>query len=170
VPIYSGVTEVPKSWSNTDLTKVNRHHAWWAFNLVDILPLIKWQNAINDVRGVHGPAEATLFAQQPDLEDSILDLYSSRNKAAADQWAKMLVTKYTNGCMEAVMDGYWGLVDYLLFKYYFTGGSYAPQELPIIDCPPVPTKPDRWKKWWDGHKHDVSYLFEGSDRQEFALG
>jgi hypothetical protein len=162
VPIYSGVTELPKSWSNTDLTKVNRHNAWWAFNFVDTLPLIKWQNAINDVRAVQGAAEATFFTQQPDLESSILDLYSSRDQATADWWAKMLVTKYTYGCMSAVMDGYWGLVDYLLFKYYFRGSSGAPQELPIIDVPPVPTIPS--------HKDHESYLFEGSYHREFALG
>jgi len=131
---------------------------------------MKWQNAIPDVRGVQGAAEATFFAQQPDLENSILDLYSSGNEAAADEWAKMLVTKYTNACMKAVSDGYWRLVDYFLFKYYFRGSSGAPQELPIVDCPPVPNKPDRWQKWWDGHKDDESYLFEGSYHWEFALG
>jgi len=170
VPIYSGVTELPKSWSNTDLTQVNRHNAWWAFNLVDNLPLMKWQNAIPDVRGVQGAAEATFFAQQLDLENSILDLYSSRNEAAANALAEMLVTKYTNACMKAVSDGYWRLVDYLLFKYYFRGSSGAPQELPVIDCPPVLTKPDRWQKWWDGHKDHESYLFERSYHREFALG
>jgi dipeptidase len=146
VPIYSGATELPESWSNTDLIQVNRDNAWWAFKLADTLPLIKWQNAIQDIGGVYGGAEATFFAQQPDLESSILDLYSSRGKATADDLAKKLVTKYTNACMNAVSDGYWELTDYLLFRYFF-GGSL--QSVPAIDCPPVPTNPGRWQNWWD---------------------
>jgi dipeptidase len=150
LPIYSGVTELPESWSNTDLTQINRNNAFWAANLVDTLPLIKWQNAIQNVRGVNDAAEATFFAQQPELEGSILDLYSRQSQAAADELAMKLVTKYTNAAMDAVSDGYWGLVDYLLFTYYFRGSSGAPQDLPSIDCPPVPTNPGRWKQWWEG--------------------
>jgi dipeptidase len=145
-PIYSGATELPESWSNTDLVKVNRDNAWWAFKLADTLPLIKWQNAIQDIAEVYGGAEATFFAQQPDLESSILDLYSRRGKAAADELAKKLVTKYTNASMNAVSDGYWELTDYLLFRYFF-GGSL--QSVPAIDCPPVPTNPGQWQNWWD---------------------
>jgi hypothetical protein len=134
-------------------------------NLIDTLPLIKWQNAIQGVRGVCDAAEAAFFAQQPELESSILDLYSGRGKFAADELARKLVTKYTNASMDAVSDGYWGLVDYLLFTYYFRGSSGAPQELPSIDCPPVPTKPGQWNKWWHGdyghHNCRESYLFEG---------
>jgi dipeptidase len=141
VPIYSGVTKLPESWSNTDLTKVNREHSWWAFDLADQLPLIKWQSAIVDIKGVRDPAETTFFAQQPDLESAIVDLYSSRSEVAAGELAMKLVTTYTNSCMNAVSDGYWELVDYLLFKYYSRVSSGAPQELPVIECPPVPVHP-----------------------------
>lgn len=165
VPIYSGVTELPESWSNTELTQINRDDAFWAFNLVDNLPLIKWQNAFQDVRAVYDTAEATFFAQHSELESSILDLYSGRGKAAADELARKLVTKYTNAAMDAVSEGYWGLVDYLLFTYYFRSSSGAPQELPILDIPPVPTKPGQWKQWWHGdygkYNWRESYLFEG---------
>jgi len=143
VPVYSGVTELPESWSETELTRVNRENSWWAFNLADQLPLIKWQDAIEDVKGVRDPAEACFFAQQPDLESTIIDLYSGRAEAAAEQLATKLVTNYTCSCMNAVSEGYWELVDYLLFTYYFRGSGGAPQELPSIECPPVPTNPGR---------------------------
>jgi dipeptidase len=142
VPIYSGVTQLPESWSNTDLTKVNREHSWWAFDLADQLPLIKWQSAIVDVEGVRDPAEACFFAQQPDMENTVLDLYAGpQNQFAAKELSQMLVTSYTNACLNAVSDGYWELVDYLLFTYYSRVSSRAPQELPVIECPPVPVNP-----------------------------
>ena len=107
-------------------------------------------------------AEATFFAQQPDLESSVLDLYSSRHKAGAEELARKLVTKYTNACMDAISEGYWGLADYLLFRYYFGGTA---QSLPDIDCPPVPTNPGRWQEWldreWGSHNDRECHLFGG---------
>jgi dipeptidase len=162
LPIYSGVTKLPESWSNTDLTSVNRDNTWWAFKLVDKLPLIKWQNAIVDIRAVHDAAEATFFAQQPDLESAVFDLYSRRDKAAAQELAEKLVTKYTNACMDAVSEGYWGLADYLLFRYYFGGTAQA---LPAIDSPPVPTNLGRWHEWlgrdWGSDNGREIHLFGG---------
>lgn len=136
VPLYSGVTELPESWGTTDVLKVNRENAWWAFNLADHLALIKYQSAIEDIEGVRGPAEATFFAQQSDFEKAVVKVFRHPKRGQAD--AEELVTDYTNACMNAVSEGYWDLVDYMLFKYYSRVSSGAPQELPTIDCPPVP--------------------------------
>jgi dipeptidase len=138
VPLYSGVTTLPESWSDTERAMVNRHNAWWAFKLVDKLQLIQWKNAINSVKGVYAPAEDTFFAQQFDFESAVLELYSGRDEAAAKQLAMKMATNYTNACMKAVSDGYWELVDYLLFRYYFGGTA---QLLPAIECPPIPLNP-----------------------------
>ena len=165
VPIYSGALKLPESWGETDMTSVNRDNTWWAFKMVDQLPLIKWQTAITNIRAVQSAAEATFFVQQPDLENSVLALYSSYHKAAADELARKLVTKYTNACMNAVSDGYWKLADYLLYKY-FSGGSA--QTVPVIDCPPVPTNLGPWRSWWDrayeGHNdHERNISLRDSD-------
>jgi dipeptidase len=138
VPVYSGTTELPKAWENTELDMVSSDNAWWAFKMADKLPLIQWQNAIVSVRGVSEPAEETFFAQQFDFENAVLDLYSGRSNVAADELAMKLATNYTNACMNAVADGYWKLIDYLLFRYYF--GSSA-QALPAIQVPPIALNP-----------------------------
>lgn len=132
IPLYSGANRIPDSWSNTDLCKINRDNAFWAFHLVDQLAVIKYQSTILDIKGVRDPAEATLFAQQSDLEDAVVDLYASSPAAAQE-----LVTNYTGACMTAASDGYWDLVDYMLFKYFFRASSGAPQELPVIGVPGV---------------------------------
>jgi dipeptidase len=143
VPIYSGVTELPESWVYTDLTQpTNRECSWWAFNLINNLSVIKYQETIEDIKGVRDPAEAEFFAMQPDIETAAADLYESEGPAAAQE----SVTNYTNSCMNAVSDAYWDLVDYMLYKYYFNPGWASPQALPVVTlakekaAPPV-TKP-----------------------------
>ena len=136
IPVYSGATELPESWGNTDLCKINRDNAFWAFHLVDQLAVIKYQSTIQDIKGVRDPAEATFFAQQPDFEKAVVKVF--RHPKGGQAAAEELVTDYTNACMNAASDGYWELVDYMLFTYFFRASSGAPQELPTIDCPPVP--------------------------------
>jgi dipeptidase len=142
VPIYSGVTELPESWGYTDLTRPNRECSWWAFNLINNLSVIKYQETIEDIKGVRDPAEAEFFTMQPDIETAAADLYESEGPAAAQE----LVTDYANTCMNAVSDAYWDLVDYMLYKYYFNPGWASPQALPVVTlakekaAPPV-TKP-----------------------------
>lgn len=132
VPIYSGVARVPSSWSTTDLRKVNRENTYWAFNLVNTLSLIKYQEAIKDIKGVRDPAETNFFAIQPAIESAAVALYNSRDPTAA--WD--FITNYTNACLSEVSDTYWELVDYLLFKYYFKTWVPEPGPLPMV-MPPV---------------------------------
>ena len=140
VPIYSGVTDLPWSWGETALDRVAWESAWWAFNLVEQLSYIKWQSAIEDVKGVRDPAEAAFFEKQAEFENLVAQLYGKKG------WkhARKLVTNYTNHCMRSVSDTYWHLVDYLLFKYYFRASSGAAQELPEVP-PPIIQKHDKHK-------------------------
>lgn len=131
VPIYSGVTELSESWGNTDLNRINREQAWWAFNLVSELSLIEYQNAITDIRAVSEPAEARFFDIQPHIESKAVDLYINEGEAASRE----LVTDYTNLVLDEVFDSYWNLVDYLLFKYYFTASGSANPLRPTITLP-----------------------------------
>lgn len=131
VPIYSGVTKLPESWEETALDGIGWEDAWWAFDLVEQLPYIRWQRAIEDVKGVRDPAEAAFFEMQPEFEETVAQVYAKRGKNAAVKY----VNNYTNHCMTSVSDTYWQMVDYLLFKYYFRASSGAPQELPVIPSP-----------------------------------
>lgn len=143
VPVYCGVTELPESWGETALNGIGWEDAWWAFDLVEQLPYIKWQSAIEDVKGLRDPAEAAFFEMQPEFENTVAQVYAKRGKNAASKY----VNNYTNHCMTSVSDTYWQMVDYLLFKYYFRGSSGAPQELPVIP-PPIIEGNNRHR-----HKH-----------------
>ena len=52
-----------------------------------------------------------------------------------DAAARTFVTDFTNSRLNAVAEGYWDLVDYLLFTYYFRSSWKAPQNLPSIRLP-----------------------------------
>ena len=138
LPIYSGATKLPESWGDTEPTRINREDSWWAFNLVDNLSLIRYQEVIKDIEGVRNPAEAAFLAQQADFENAVVAIYSQLRRNSAETIATKLVTQYSNSSMNAVSKGYWELVDFLLYKYYFRHGFRAPQNLPNIDLP-VPT-------------------------------
>jgi len=143
-PVYSGVTELPEGWYDMEFNQVSRANPWWAFTLVINLAFTEYQNAIEDVKGVRDPAEATFFAQQPEMESVVQALYdSNRSEVAAQKLAEKLVTNYTNSCMNAISDGYWELVDYMLLKYCADRVGGALLILPTIECPPVPTNPGK---------------------------
>jgi dipeptidase len=129
VPIHSGVTELPDEWTYTPKTDYDRDSAWWAFRLVDGLSLIKWQDAIKDIKAVRDPAEAALFVQQDEIESIAVDLYNEPKGWGGEKAAKEFLTRYTNLSMTAVSDAYWELFDYLLFKYYFREGEYVTRTL-----------------------------------------
>lgn len=145
-PIYAGTTELPEEWSYTPMTGIDRDSAWWAFTMVDGLSLIEWQNAIKDIAAVRDPMEATLLAEQAEVEAKAAELYENergnsavkiKGKKAAEKReehgkraAEQYLTKYTKANLNAVADTYWDLVDYLLFKYYFRVGKSVPTPAP----------------------------------------
>ena len=134
VPIYSGVTSFPERWETTLMTKIDWETAFWAFNLVHELAHIRWQAAYADIDAVRDTAEAKLFHVQPYVEQQLTHIASVQGETAA----RALATSYTNSCLDAVLDGYWDLVDYLLFTYFFLASDKVPQVLPEILLPDAP--------------------------------
>jgi dipeptidase len=57
-PVYSGVTELADPWSSKpNFTGIDLTQIQWKFQLVGNLTCLKYQEAIEDVRGVFEPAE-----------------------------------------------------------------------------------------------------------------
>lgn len=115
VPIYAGVTSLPKDYAVNDRTKFvlgSRESAWWAFNFVDTLVNARYQDAIKDLRAVRDPFEAEQFLMQPAIEAVAADLHA-KNPALA---AKFL-TDYTHSRCAKAVDLFWSLVEVLVPKY-----------------------------------------------------
>ncbi len=139
-PIYSGVNEITESWSRRpNFTAIDRTQVQWKFQLVEDLAGLKYQEAIEDVRGVFEPAEERFLAIQPEFEDAAVRVF---RKYGAER-AEGFVTEYTNSCLEKVDDAYGELVDYLTFKYLHSYSNVAPPELTKVSKPRVPTLPKK---------------------------
>ncbi len=142
LPIYAGTTELPKAWTATPQTAVDRNSAWWAYTMVEGLSLLEYQNATKDIQAVRDPAEARLKAEQPAVEAKVTALYAKATLKSGKANAQKLerakwetehyLTDYTNENMNAAAATYWDLVDYLMFKYCFRLGKSVPTTLPAV--------------------------------------
>ncbi len=115
VPIYAGVTSLPKSYALNDRSKFefdNRESAWWAFDLVDNLTNRRFQDAIKDVKAVIEPFEAEQFALQPAIESTALELMKVNPELAVK-----FLTNYTNGRCNLAVEKFWDLAELLIVKY-----------------------------------------------------
>lgn len=134
-PVYCGTSEIAESWRQPpDFTRIARTGVQWKFQLVEDLVGLKYQEAIEDVRKVFGPAEERFFRLQPELEDAAVQVWKDQGAAGAERF----VTAYSNSCMEKVDEAYGELVDFLMFKYLYSYSSAAPPSLPRIGAVAVP--------------------------------
>ena len=139
-PVYCGVNEIADSWSRRpDFTRIDRTQVQWKLQLVEDLAGLKYQEAIQDVRGVFEPAEARFLTLQPEFEDAAVRLFREHGAARAEAF----VTDYTNSCLVKVDGAYGELVDYLTFKYLYSYPNAAPPKLPEVGAPTIPALPKR---------------------------
>ena len=138
VPVYCGTSAIAESWSRPpDFTRIVRTQVQWKFQLVEDLTGLKYQEAIEDVRKVFGPAEQRFLTLQPEFEDAAVRVWKDHGSAAAEQF----VTAYSNSCLEQVDQAYGELVDFLMFQYLYSYSKTAPPSLPQIGAIAVPAMP-----------------------------
>ncbi|PIE54566.1 MAG: peptidase C69 [Dethiosulfovibrio peptidovorans] len=112
VPIFCGVTEVPKSWATGTRHKMDRESAWWAFNFVSNWATLKWNYIIKDIQAEQERFESRFFKEIPDVSSKAMDMYKKNPKKAV-----ALVTEYTDKAMVEVEKAWWALGDALVGKY-----------------------------------------------------
>jgi len=138
LPIYSGVTDVPSAWSQTDPTQIDWESAHWAFSLVHELARHGgWQDSLSAVESVRRPAEESLREIQDEVRRHVQDALLQHGIEAAQS----LLTGWTSAWMTEIVETYWQLVDYLLFTHYFPGSYRDPLQLPRIALPDLDSLP-----------------------------
>jgi dipeptidase len=113
VPVYSGVTEVPESWSTGLRHKFDPNSAWWAFNFVNNWANLRWDAMYTEIREKKASYEDVFFADQSKIEAEAAELFN-KNPAEAVSY----LTKYTNDAMTTVEKGWWEFAWHLVGKYY----------------------------------------------------
>lgn len=111
VPVYCGVTDLPKSYKTPGRTNgFTRESAWWAFNRMSTLAAQRWGEARYDVRNVFDPMQKKYFDYQTEFEKEIVSENDIEKR-------KFKLTEYTNKCGEEAVKAAWDLGDFIWTKY-----------------------------------------------------
>lgn len=138
MPLYAGVTEIPKSFNIGDHWEFNRSSARWAFDYVDFHTQVAYSAAIEDVRKAQLEWEIGALTKVPEIDRQAQELYS-KNPAKAIR----LITNYCNDNANRVVAAWWELGDRLLVKYNHFG-FYDAEKRTRDRTKPI--YPDSWKK------------------------
>lgn len=112
VPIYAGVTKINPLYQTYNPKAYSEKSARWAYDFVDNMMYLKWQDAWKDVKPVRDSLESATFTEMVDLEKKALEL----NKKNPEK-AKELLTEYVWKKMDQSVDAYTKLRYLLLTKY-----------------------------------------------------
>jgi dipeptidase len=138
-PVYAGVTDLPDSWDRRpDYTKIRRDQTQWNFRLVfSLANNLRYQDAMQDIKQVFGPAEDAFFNVQARVESIAAEIASKDG----DEGVGRFLNAYADHCLKQVGYGYDELVDYLMFRYLVDHWEVAPPKLPVIGSPVIPRAP-----------------------------
>jgi len=112
VPIYAGTQEIAECYKIYNPDKYDEKSMRWAFDFVDNLCYLRWQDAIKDVREARDPVEARFFEEIEMVDNKYLKLEKkSTNKA------NKYLTELTQSRMLEIYQLYIDLKATLITKY-----------------------------------------------------
>ena len=112
VPIYCGISTMPESYMVDGREKFRHDCAWWAFRRVSQLCGFRYQVMSKDVEKVWKEIEDKAFANQPEFEKKMVELYKKDPQKAIE-----LLTQYSLEVANGAVDRYWKLGDELWSNY-----------------------------------------------------
>ncbi len=112
VPLYCGITEVPKSFSSGRRDVFDADSAWWAFNFVSNWADLKFSYMIEDIKEAQDELEDGFFAMQPAVEKAAQEMYE-KDPALAVKY----LTDYSNTSANKAVERWWELAKELIAKY-----------------------------------------------------
>jgi dipeptidase len=112
MPLYAGITRIPRSFSIGDHWHFDRHSARWAFDYVDFHTQVVYSYAIKDVMEAQKVWEDAAIDRSEAIDKTALVLYKQEPQLAID-----FLTDYSNNNADKVVDAWWDLGNQLLVKY-----------------------------------------------------
>ncbi|MBC7188041.1 MAG: C69 family dipeptidase, partial [Calditrichaeota bacterium] len=114
VPIYCGITEVPKSYAvgTGSFDQFSWDSAFWVFNFVANYAYSRYCDMIQDIQKVQRELEGKFLAAQPEVEKAALALYQTSPRLAVDY-----LTQYSVREAEATVARWKKLGEFLIYKY-----------------------------------------------------
>ena len=112
MPLYAGITAMPKSFMIGDHFELNRASARWAFDYTDFHVQVAYSEAIEDVKKAQIEYETTVIQKIPEIDKQAQELY-----AKSPAKAREFLTKFCLDNAQKVVAGWWELGDKILVKY-----------------------------------------------------
>ena len=112
MPLYNGMTKIPRSFEIGDHYEFSRESARWAFDYVDFHTQVVYAQAIEDVRAAQREHETPAVERTPTIDAFAADLYKKDPALAAK-----FLDEYCLTNADRVVDAWWKLGDDLLVKY-----------------------------------------------------
>jgi dipeptidase len=116
-PLYAGNLKVPHAFEIGRRDRLDRSSAYWASNFVGNFANVNYQGMIQDIRAKQVQIEDALFAAQPVVEKTALELY-----AKDPAQARVFINDYSNRVAQENFTRWWELADQLVVDYQ-DGGS-----------------------------------------------
>ena len=138
VPLYCGITELPKAYTVGNHHEFDPNSAFWVFNLVGNIAQLRYCDMIKEINQAQNRIEGVEIAMQEFVDARALELYT-QDPALARQF----LTTYCVTNANWVVDQWWFLLSDLLDKYD-DGGSWNPwSPTPEWWCKAVTPKGDQ---------------------------
>ena len=112
MPLYAGITAIPKSFEIGDHFEFSRESARWAFDYADYHTQPLYMHAIQDVRQVQKVWEGQALERT-----ALIDAYATELHKKDPALARKFLTDYSIRNAENVVAAWWKLGDDLLVKY-----------------------------------------------------
>ena len=126
VPLYCGIDALPESYTVGGLGSFSWDSAWWVFNFVANYANVRYADMIVDIHAVQSELEGTLFALQPAVEKTAVELAESDPELLT-----RFLTDYSVSHAEMVVKRWRALGEHLVQKYndgYVQDENGRPQE------------------------------------------
>ena len=112
MPLYIGITEIPRSFEIGDHWEFSRDSARWAFDTVDFHTQVVYNLAIQDVRQAQKKWELSAVNRTSDVDKTAAELLK-KDPAQASRY----LTDYCLNNATLVVNAWWDLGTQLLVKY-----------------------------------------------------
>ena len=111
-PFYAGISRVPRSFTLGDIDRFSWDSAWWIYNFVSNLVYNRYSRIMPDVAVVQKEVEDAIFAMQPAVENTALQLH-----AQFPELAKEYLTSYSVSTAEGLVERWKELGEFILTKH-----------------------------------------------------
>jgi len=112
VPLYAGITDVPKAYATGGMDKFTWKSAWWVFNFVANYANIRYCDMIVDIQAVQNNLEDGFIADREAVDAKALELYNTDKDKM-----KEYITNYSVSKGDTVVKEWVSLAERLIRKY-----------------------------------------------------